>query len=283
MRQTTFYLLTTLCALALSAQTTNRDQTTNPSPQSMDLLNEAPIIEFSVYVWPQNRVALSSQSGTSGIGRAFYDAPSGMQQLYLRRGESTTLHTYQGEGPLIIYNYIDRIIPVPEGAPPGTEPTRQRTRIPIAKVELPDDLARVMIILVPGRKNSDGTYLTAVMPYETEGFEPGMARVHNNTKRPLALVFPKEKSEVLKLKPNGSITFSPSDLIEQKNPRVIVYGVSGNNKLSALHTSRLYIEEDATNLFLVFPQGHRVRLLRLGGHENTQSNETSATSIGQAP
>lgn len=269
MRNLIFLASTLIAALSLFAQ----NGELAPAPPASDpqaasnSANQlkAPFVEFSVYVLPQSQVMGTAGADSTGFSRAFYDAPSGIQQIYLRHGEPTPLQRYQGEGPLRIYDYVDTMIPVPKNAPPKTEPTLQREKTPIATIDLPDELSRFTVILLPNRKKLDGTYDYEIIPYESKGFEPGMARIQNNTKQKIILEFVDHDGETLKLEPKGSATFDPAEFSDRSNPRVIVYGTGPDKQLKALHTSRLLIKEKATNLFIVVPRGNRANLLRVGG------------------
>jgi len=98
--------------------------------------------------------------------------------------------------------------------------------------------------------------------------KPGMARLHNGSNQTLALQFDGSGGKLLRIEPRKAIDFTPSDFTDSKYPRVFLYVMGGDQKLKMVHTSKLFLEGDTTNFFVLYPHGKsRVRILRLGGHE----------------
>lgn len=237
-----------------------------PVPTLIPAPPPPPRILFSVYVWPSTGI-LSSDTTLVGIPPAYYDSPTGIQSIPLRRNSSTPLLPYLGPQPLTIYAAETRSVPPPKDAPPGTLPTTTVVRKPFITASIPEGLQRAMLLVFPDRKNPDGSLMTVVMPYESETLEPGMARIRNGTQRTLALQFDNANGKLLLLPPNEYKDFSPAALAESLYPRIYIYELGEGQELKLRHSSKLYFEEEKINFFLVYPKGkQRLRLLRLGGH-----------------
>lgn len=227
-------------------------------------------VHFSVFVSAEQGI-LTEHSAIIGVPQVFYDSPTGVRELPLKKQEATGLFPYEGPQSLVLYQAERIRVPPPEGSPVGTPPSLDYRKIPLAKVNLSKDLDRVIIILFPGQKNADGTIQSVAIPYDSNTLRPGMARIINGTDRLLALKFEEEGVKVFKLGPNSNFDFSPSDIGDSNYPRVYIFGLIAD-QLRKLHTNRLYLKPGATNVFLVYPQGsRRVRIMPLGSHEPLNS------------
>jgi hypothetical protein len=223
-------------------------------------------ILFSVYLWPNTGI-LSTDTNLVGIPTAYYDSPEGVQSIPLRRNSSTPLLPYQGPQPLTIFAAESRSIPPPDDAPPGTPPTTTVVKKPFITATIPDGLQRVMLLVFPERTNPDGSMMTVVMPYESETLKPGMARIRNATRRTLVMQFDAADGKLLRLPPDEFIDVSPHEIADSLYPRIYVYELGQDGELKLRHSSKLHIEEEKTNFFLLYAKGrHRLRILRLGAH-----------------
>lgn len=259
MRTFVILLLASL-SLSLSAQNSQ----SRPSSEGEPLTY--PTIQFSIYVWPNNSIMLSS-SKIEAIPRLFYDSPSGRTMLSLARNASSPLYTYIGPQPLTLYDYELEEVPPPEGALPTTVPIFREKIKPRIKATIPPGLDRVILVLFPGKHKPDGTLLTIPMAYESAALQPGSARIYNSTQRPIALQFVDTKGPILKLKPNENTDFFPNELFEGDYVRVFGYAPGADNEAERVHVSKMYFEEGQANFFIMYDQGKRVRMIRIGGHE----------------
>lgn len=252
---------------------TNQDARSTPDPSAgMDdpELQEVPPaynpIQFSVFVWPSNSIMLSG-SELAGIPRLFYSAPDGgNRKIALSRNGNSPLYTYIGPQPLELYDVGYDEIPPPEDAEPGTPPRFDEKRIPRIRVEVPEEFRRVLLILIPGQKNPDGTLLTIALPYNTETVRPGMARIYNSTDRDLVLQFKVDDEPLLKINSNKHVDFTPASLFDGNYVRVFGYSSDANGAPRRVHVSKMLVDQEQTNFFILYPQGRRVRMLRLGSH-----------------
>ena len=92
-------------------------------------------------------------------------------------------------------------------------------------------------------------------------------RIHNASKRELVMQFEDSGSRPLLLKPDVHLDFNPSSLTENQYSRIFVYEKGDKGELKMVHTSKLFFNEDTTNLFFLYPKGkRRIRIMRIAGH-----------------
>lgn len=267
-----------ICGLPLitSAQSTNslrgsHDNSVpgNESNASGDMVEPVyPLIEFSVFVWSDMGI-MSDSNEITGLPRLYYERPDGNTvQIRLNRNKSTALMPYQGPSPLLLFDFEGEYIQPPAGSPPGTQPIFNRKRIPKFKVEIPEELRRLMVIIFPGRRDTDGYMQTLVLPYDSEKLTAGMSRILNGTNRTLALKLEDNDRKILRINPNEMTDFNPRDYTDENYPRFFIYGVDEQQQLRLLHTNKFNIKEDRTSFYIIIPEGtRRVRVKKLGSHE----------------
>ena len=129
-----------------------------------------------------------------------------------------------------------------------------------------------MLLVIPERKNPDGSLMTLVMPYESATLKPGAVRFHNASDKRLAMQFETAEGKVLPIPNNTAIDFLPSAYTDRLYPRIYIYDSEEGGKPMLRHSSRLKFEAEKYNFFIVYPHGrHRLRILRLGGHVDPEA------------
>lgn len=222
-------------------------------------------VQFSVFVWPTEGILLEDAS-IAPIPRTFYRTERGNVPVRLIRNAATPLHAYSGELPLVLYDIEEIWTPPPEDAPPETEPTVAYRPIPVIRADFPRSWNRVLLIVFPDRKADDGTLLTLPLPYDMERLRPGMARIYNGSAHTLVLEFPDTEHMVI-LPPYTPLNFDPGTLSDSAFTRVFVYRRNERGDVDMVHTSRLFMDQETTNYYFLYPQGRRrIRLLRVAGH-----------------
>jgi hypothetical protein len=222
-------------------------------------------VQISVYLWP-TRGILMDDARIPGVPRMFYSHRGAHVPLRLARSTATPLMPYEGELPLVLYDFEERWEAPPEDAPPGTPPVHIVQKHPRVRVNFPRNWDRVLLIVFPNRVNDDGTLVTIPLQYGTGQLPPGMARIHNSSDQTLLLNFP-DRDQVLTLEAHQSVNFRPEGLTDTGFSRVFVHRRSSRGGTELVYTSRLFFEKDKTNFFLLYAQGPRhVRLMRLAGH-----------------
>ena len=211
-----------------------------------------------------------------GLPRVFYASPSGDRRVNLAHNQSTPLLPYRGELPLVLYRMQEVWEDPPADAPPGTPPTVTKVRTPVIQQDFPIDWKRVMILVFPNKRGPSGTMLSFALSYETDVVTKGMARIHNASDRTLVMQFDDAKDRPLRLDPNKHIDFDPSKLTENAYSRIFVYENRDRGgerrEMSMVHTSKLFFQEDTSNLFFLYPKGkRRIRIMRIAGHPDSDS------------
>ena len=222
-------------------------------------------VQFTVFVWPTQGI-LMDDARIPGLPRMFYSHRGSHVPLRLVRNASTPLMPYEGGLPLVLYDFEERWEAPPEDAPPDTPPIHIVQKHPRVIANFPGNWDRVLLIVFPNRRNDDGTLVTIPLQYGANELPPGMARIHNSSDQNLVLEFP-ERNQTLTLGAHQAVTFRPEGLTDTGYSRVFVHRRSSRGGVELVHTSRLFFEEDKSNLFLLYAQGERhVRLMRLAGH-----------------
>ncbi len=238
----------------------------NPSatdPEDAAEPNEVDI-QFSVYVWPTAGI-LHENSRLAGVPRAYVQTPDGYQQVPLTRNTATPLLRYRGPLPLELFDVEKTVTPPPAGAPPGTPATITHVRHPRVSVSFPESWQQVMLVVFPGRRNSDGTLLTLPMRYGADYIRPGFIRIHNSTPQNLILQYADQNQP---LSGHGFVDIPASEWSNETSLRLNVIGLDPRNRARMLYTTTVNGKVEKSNLYMLYARDtRRLRMLRVGGHK----------------
>lgn len=264
-------ILTTLILSGVLSWVNAQEAKDTPDPKNGEPETVSRVL-FSVHLQVPD-VLLRAGSTPVSIPRIFYDSPTGIREVPLYRGASTPLFPYQGTQPLTLYDIKVTRKDLPPNAPPGSTPEAIQEKIPVVKARFDDKMDRIMLLVFAGKTNPDGTLQTIVLPYNSSALKEGMSRVYNGTNRALAMQFESREGPVIRLEPNGTYDFKPSEITNSDYPRVFVYGTTEKGEVEALHTSKLYLKDETTNIFLVYDKGRsRVNIQTIGRHDQVETD-----------
>jgi len=260
------YLFVLFFCIQLNAQTSGRND--DPSNQR-NLENEEAIedlanLHFAVYVWPETGI-LTENSQIAGIPRMYYNSPEGIKRIPTARNVASPLMRYQGPMPLELFNGEWVEVPAPEGAPPGTEPTRTMRKTVLTRLNIPDSWTQAMLIVFPGQTDSNGNLRVLPIRYDLDRVQPNFVRLHNTTDVSMVV---KVAGEMYALPKKEVLNFQPKGRGGHHAFRVSFYSMNERGEPQLRYTTRMVDIEGRSNLYLLYKQDkRRFRLQRVGGHE----------------
>lgn len=233
-------------------------------------------VMFSVYlVAPQG--ILLRDSDVVGVPRVFYDSPTGQRRVPLYRNQASAFFPYEGPSPLVLYTLEGENRG--NGMDSGRGAGVQRRKM-IMEAVLPADHDRVILLASPRQEKEGGVLQTDVLSFDDTVLEEGMVRMFNHTPRSLEIAF-KDTPDILFPVDSGSfVDIHMSEVTDSGYPRMYVQEREESGLARLLHTNKLFLEEEGTNLFLILPRGERrVELQRLGAIDTEPSPSEESETV----